>query len=329
MRYVTFLPFFALVLFLAGCASQPKYKEDPAVARNRAQAAYDDLDAETGSSATYAKKTGNSATENGAAMSYEASSTMENPPTIMVMPAKSGKGLSELAVVNSNPLSKSMMEAINSYLTQKHYEVRSLEGQSQLDDVIKMQNDIANTDDDLSYLASLALGADIYIKYSGSANTDNVTIEVSAYETSTARLLGSQTAEVKNNGHVDQVNLRANVQSAARKAMPGLEKKILAYWEDDLKKGAQYKVVMNIKAEYSDSQIEDLHDFVVKNLRQTFNSVTVNVLTGKTIDLVVYADPSKFVDSQDVYSQIRQLLKAMVETRKINVTKKLILMDLQ
>lgn len=329
MRYVTFLPFFALVLFLAGCASQPKYKEDPAVTRSRAHAAYDDLDAETGSSATYAKKTGNSATENGAAMSYEASSAMENPPTIMVMPAKSGKGLSELAVVNSNPLSKSMMEAINSYLTQKHYEVRSLEGQSQLDDVIKMQNDIANTDDDLSYLASLALGADIYIKYSGSANTDNVTIEVSAYETSTARLLGSQTAEVKNNGHVDQANLRANVQSAARKAMPGLEKKILAYWEDDLKKGAQYKVVMNLKGEYSDSQIEDLHDYVVRTLRQTFNSVTVNVLTGKTIDLVVYADPGKFVDSQDVYSQIRQQLKVMAESRKINVTKKMILMDLQ
>lgn len=328
MRYVTFLPFFALVLFLAGCASQPKYKEDPAVTRSRAHAAYDDLDAETGSSATFAKKTG-SATENGVTMSYEASSAMENAPTIMVMPAKSGKGLSELAVVNSNPLSKSMMEAINSYLTQKHYEVRSLEGQSQLDDVIKMQNDIANTDDDLSYLASLALGADIYIKYSGSANTDNVTIEVSAYETSTARLLGSQTAEVKNNGHVDQANLRANVQSAARKAMPGLEKKILAYWEDDLKKGAQYKVVMNLKGEYSDSQIEDLHDFVVKNLRQAFNSVTVNVLTGKTIDLVVYADPGKFVDSQDVYSQIRQQLKAMAESRKINVTKKLILMDLQ
>lgn len=328
MRYVTFLPFFVLVLFLAGCASQPKYKEDPAVTRSRAHAAYDDLDAETGSSATFAKKTG-SATENGVTMSYEASSAMENAPTIMVMPAKSGKGLSELAVVNSNPLSKSMMEAINSYLTQKHYEVRSLEGQSQLDDVIKMQNDIANTDDDLSYLASLALGADIYIKYSGSANTDNVTIEVSAYETSTARLLGSQTAEVKNNGHVDQANLRANVQSAARKAMPGLEKKILAYWEDDLKKGAQYKVVMNLKGEYSDSQIEDLHDYVVRTLRQTFNSVTVNVLTGKTIDLVVYADPGKFVDSQDVYSQIRQQLKAMAESRKINVTKKLILMDLQ
>jgi uncharacterized ubiquitin-like protein YukD len=55
----------------------------------------------------------------------------------------------------------------------------------------------------------------------------------------------------------------------------------------------------------------------------------MNVMTDKTMDMVVYADPHRYGDSQEVYSQIRNLLKSVAETKKINITKKLILMDLR
>lgn len=323
MKYIKLVFPFLVTLACIGCAG-PKYAPDPSLTRSKANSAYNDLDQETGSSPALVQS---SMHQEPAVTAAEGA--VENLPTIMVLPAHSGKGSSELQVVSNNPMSKAMMESINSYLTQKRYNVKSLEGESQLEDVVKMQNDIANTDDDLSYLASLALGADVYVKFSGSVTTENATVEVNAYETSTGRLLGSQTAEVKNNGHTDQANLRANVQSAARKAMPNLEQKILAYWKLDLQKGIQYKVVMNLKGEFTDSQIEDIHDAAVQSLRKNFNSVTVNVMTDRTIDLVVYADPGRYTDAQDVYSQIRQLLKGQAETKKINITKKMILMDLR
>lgn len=322
MKKTSFILFSCLLLAGTACSNGPKYNPDPSLARDRAQNAYSELDEKVPA------PQGGASQKSASAAAFDMQNSASTP-TIMVMPAKSGSGKSELEVVTDNPMSKAMMESINGYLTQKKYEVKSLEGQSQLDDVIKMQNDIANTDDDMSYLASLVLGADIYVKYSGSVQTDNVVVEVNAYETSTGRLLGSQTAEVKNNGHVSQTNLRANVQAAARKAMPNLEKKILAYWSSNLQKGVQYKVVMNLKGEFTDSQIEDLHDFTVSSLKKTFNSVTVNVLTEKTIDLVVYADPGRYADSQEVYSEIRKILKSNAETKKINITKKLILMDLR
>ena len=54
-----------------------------------------------------------------------------------------------------------------------------------------------------------------------------------------------------------------------------------------------------------------------------------NVQTAKTIDMTVFADMDKFADSQEVYSYIRRGLKGSVTVRKINITKKLILIELK
>ena len=110
--------------------------------------------------------------------------------------------------------------------------------------------------------------------------------------------------------------------------MPGLETKILSYWKNDLTKGTQYKVVANIKGEYSDSQTEDLHDAIMKGLKSNFSTVKMNVMTAKTLDFVIYANPIKYKDSQEVYSKLRQIFKPVAETKKINITRKLILMEL-
>jgi hypothetical protein len=50
-------------------------------------------------------------------------------------------------------------------------------------------------------------------------------------------------------------HLRALSQSAARKAMPGLEKKILATGADQ-KNGVQYKAVIKIKGSYSNTKLK-------------------------------------------------------------------------
>ena len=49
-------------------------------------------------------------------------------PTIITVPAQKTKGMSDLQAFLSNPNHRMATEAINSYLTQRQYEVKSLQG---------------------------------------------------------------------------------------------------------------------------------------------------------------------------------------------------------
>lgn len=324
-------------LLLASCASSAPFPPDPSVQRLQAQKGYAELDQEAGfvhnsSPTTEVASNSKPAMVSPGASNYtQATVAPKNngpKPVLMVLPAVKAKDAGDVFIIQNEPSSKAMMEAINSYLTQKRYEVKSLEGQNKLDEVIQMQQEIAGAEEDFSYLVSLALGADIYLTFSGSIQGEMVVAEINAYETATARLLGSQTSEVKNNSGYN-ANTRALSQSAARKAMPSLEKKILSYWNADQKNGIQYKAVINTKGSFSGSQIEDIHDAVLRVLKSVFNKVTVNSMTSKTMDLIIYADPKKHADSHEVYSSIRTNLKSVATISKNNISRKLILMELK
>ena len=347
------IPSLCLALLLAETAcsapnavkrqSDSESRQKNAATRQRAESAYNELDGFGSAATTATKSTVNAPTAFNASSpvaaqklstaaaeateTYASAEALQNysQPIIMVSPTMK-VGAQEAAP--ENPYDRTMAEAINSYLTKKNYEVKSIEGQAELSAILQMQNDIANTEDDFSYLAGIALDADIYIKFSQEITNEEVSVEISAYESSTSRLLGSQSAVVRNNGHTSKINLNSNIGAAVRKAMPSLEQKILGYWKMDLAKGTQYKVVVNIRGEYSDSQTEDLHDAIMKGLKGNFSSVKVNVMTAKTLDFVIYANPLKYKDSQEVYSKIRQILKPIAESKKINLTRKLILMEL-
>ena len=252
----------------------------------------------------------------------------DGAPTILVVPAQKTKGMSDLQAFQSNPNNRMATEAINGYLTQRQYEVKSLDGQETLNEVVQMQQDIAESEEDLSYLASLALGADIYIKFSASIEGGIVLIELSAYEAATARLLGSQTSQAAANGS-SRGDIAEAVYAAASRAMPGLEKKIKGYWEVDRKNGVQYKVIMKLEGDFDEQRVEDIQDDVNQLLKKAFKRVNVNVMTAKTIDLTVFADMAKFGDAQEVYSYIRRGMKGSVNVKKINITKKLILIEMK
>lgn len=258
------------------------------------------------------------------------SSTSITKPIIMILPAVKGTGASSLQQISDNPFAKATMDGLSDYLAKGNYEIKSLEGSSELEHIIQMQNDIAGNDEDLAYLASLSLNADIFIKFSGSMDSKGfVTVELKAYESTTARLLGSQSSSIDSHGHTTAMDQQANLKAAAKKAMPSIEKQILAYWKESQKNGTQYKVIINITGEYGDSELEDLQDHVTDALKKQFNKVKVNSITSKTMDLVVYADPAQYEDVNEVYRTIRQATKGLVETKKQNITKKLIVMEMK
>lgn len=286
--------------------------------RKRADDAYSELDQNTETPQRYNSKFETPKPE-----------TAPSKPVIMVLPANKGNGISGLQQVSSDPFLKAAMDGLNDYLAKKHYEVKSLEGSSELEHIIQLQNDIAGNDEDLAYLASLALNADIFIKYSGSMDENGfITVELKAYESTTARLLGSQSSSVDSHGRTSPVDRQANLKTAAKKAMPSIEKQILSYWNDDLKYGTQYKVVMNMTGSYEATQLEDLQDRITQSIKDKFPKVKVNSMTAKTLDLVVYADASTYEDVNEVYRNIRETIRPWAESKKLNITKKLIVMEI-
>lgn len=317
------------LIALMGLMASLSFAADDAATRRRSAKAFDELDADEARPAkrpAYEKQ----APVRQAPAPRQQSIAMGNQamPTIIVVPAQKAKGMSDLQAFQSNPNNRMAIEAINGYLTQRQYEVKSLAGEETLGEVIQMQQDIAETEEDLSYLASLALSADIYIKFSASIEGGIVLIELSAYEAATARLLGSQTSQAAANGQSKGAIAQA-VFDAANRAMPGLEKKIKGYWEVDRKNGVQYKVIMKLQGDFDEQRVEDIQDDVNMLAKKAFKRVNTNVQTAKTIDMTVFADMDKFADSQEVYSYIRRGLKGSVTVRKINITKKLILIELK
>lgn len=317
------------LIALIGLMASLSFAANDADTRRRSSKAFDELDADE---ARPAKKPAyeSQAPARQAPAPRQQSVAMGNQPlpTIVVVPAQKAKGKSDLQAFQSNPNNRMAIEAINGYLTQRQYEVKSLAGEETLGEVIQMQQDIAETEEDLSYLASLALSADIYIKFSASIEGGIVLIELSAYEAATARLLGSQTSQAAANGQ-SRGDIAQAVFDAASRAMPGLEKKIKGYWEVDRKNGVQYKVIMKLQGDFDEQRVEDIQDDVNMLVKKAFKRVNTHVQTAKTIDMTVFADMDKFADSQEVYSYIRRGLKGSVTVRKINITKKLILIELK
>ena len=85
---------------------------------------------------------------------------------------------------------------------------------------------------------------------------------------------------------------------------------------------------MNLSGEFDEDFVEDLHAKINAVLSRMFKKFSFNVMTNKTVDVTVFADPAMFANSQSVYSAIRRDLKTIVGVKKNNITSKLILLNL-
>lgn len=315
------LVFAASALFLAGCASNPPVDNDPA--RARAHAAYDAADQEFGEKPTPSQSV--KARDEGPAVIAVSNATFKSQPTVLVAPAM-GKGETpNIEVIRKNPLAKTAMEVINAYLTSRDYSVIGLESQAQLDEVVQLQSDIAGNDEDLAYVAGLSVGADINITFAGSIQLEDLVIDLNATEASTANLIASESVRFQNNGE----SQRAWVQRAVQEAIVKLENKVRDRLAKDLEKGIQYKVVAHLTGEFTDEQAENISNMVSTQIRKKFNKMQVISMSRNTFDLLVYADPDAYDDAQMVYDVFVEGLNGLAKVRKQNITKKLIILEIQ
>lgn len=253
-------------------------------------------------------------------------STFKTTPTVLVSPAMAGQMAGSIDVIRRNPLAKTAMEVINTYLTGRGYTVVGLESQAQVDEVVQLQADIAGNDEDLAYVAGLSVGADINITYAGGIQDGEIVIDLNASEASTANLLASESVRLKSTGEESQ---RGLVQKAMEQGIVKLENKIRDRLAEQLALGIQYKVIARLTGEFTDDQAEEISNIVSLQIRKKFNKMQVVSMSRNTYDLLVYADPDKYEDAQMVYGEFMEGLSGLAKVRKQNITKKLIILEIQ
>ena len=321
----------ACACMLGACASNPPAKDNSDEIRAKADQAQRELSRETGE--VVEDEAPAAAAASGTAASAAADDdgiivstvNFKTRPTVLVAPAMGAKMAGSIDVIRRNPLAKTAMEVINAYLTSRDYTVIGLESQAQLDEVVQLQSDIAGNNEDLAYVAGLSVGADINITYAGSIQEDYIVIDLSASEASTANLLASESIRLKDNGE----SQRVLVQKAISLAIKKLENKVRGRLAEEQEKGVQYKVVAHLTGDFTDDQAEEISNMVSIKMRKKFNKMQVISMSRNTYDLLIYVDPNKYEDAQMVYGEFVESLEGLAKVRKQNITKKLIILEIQ
>jgi hypothetical protein len=244
-------------------------------------------------------------------------------PTIMVIPeCKTGE--SPIKVFDTNNLARHAAGVIESRLTAKQYDVIVPRGQDQLAQMTEMQGQLAEQDADPAYQLALTLGSDVYIVFSGMIENSKASVVVKAYETTTARLLGTETGYSKAR---PGANMEPLVEEAVSDAIDRVLQRITNYWTEDLKKGIQYKVIFKIDNTIGKAGVQDVQDEIGGVLDDNFKTKE-NIITDKTMDYNIWAKPSEFDKSSKIERFIRREVKGS-KISKLNVNKKLIILKVE
>ena len=244
-------------------------------------------------------------------------------PSVMVLPENAKNIHESVHILAENPFAKAAANAINGYLTEKQFLVKAVEGSAKIDEVVTLQSEIAGQDEDLSYIASLSFGADIYIKFTTDIRHGKILASLSAYESTSGRLLGSQSSTVNDNG----TRKEELIASAVHKALPGLLKTVQAYWDEDSQIGTPYKVILHFTGEFND--LDGAHARVSTLLKQQFAKVNTNAMTDRTSDYTIYANPHDFGDSYEVYNALRAALGSTFNVKKNALVQRLLIVEIQ
>ncbi|CUU10612.1 hypothetical protein JGI3_01929 [Candidatus Kryptobacter tengchongensis] len=254
-------------------------------------------------------------------------------PFIMVVP-ETPKGVSPVDLLRSDRLLKKGAEVIESYLTARKYDVQVPEQMETLSELAQAQAGLKGVEEDYAYQLALAIGSDVYITYNvkvekryiGSTEYRKAIVAARAYETTTARLLGTET------GYSGEyaVPEEAVVEEAMNDAIDKVLSRIMAYWKDDLTRGLQFKLLFRITGNFD----EDTHDEILmateSALKKLCNRTKQNVVTDQTIDYIVWVDPKKYNSPLALFRDIRKQIETAVpvKVKRINANRKLLILEI-
>jgi hypothetical protein len=260
---------------------------------------------------------------NGVIMSQDALAEAVGLPFIMVIPEVS-KGQTPMQVLDANPLAKHAAATIESYLTAKQYDVVVPRASEQLNDVAQLSAEIKGAEEDVAYQVALSLGSDVYIVYAGRVQDGKASVSVKAYETTTARLLGTETGYSKTRPGTPMEPL---VEEAIGDAINKVLQRVTNYWNKDVKIGIQYKMIFKMIGEFDEDETEEIQEQISDLFDDAFYRSKENVVTDKTMDYLVWAKKDDFKKASKIYRFFKKKMKKTAKIRKININKKLIIMS--
>lgn len=250
-------------------------------------------------------------------------------PMIMVVP-EVPKGEDPVDTMNRDPRLKHAAQSIESYLTSRKYDVQVPEQKLVIDGLTEAQQGIKGLENDLSYQLALAIGSDVYITFTvdvqerrlGGSIVRKASVGVRAYETTTARLLGTETGYSQERPSADL----PLIEEAINGAIDNVLTRLNAYWKDDLTRGVQYKVTFSIQGKFSEEDNEDIGFAINRIIKKNTKSFKENVIADRTFDYLVWVDPKLISSSRELYSALRQDYSGKGQLRSINITRKLLLL---
>lgn len=252
-------------------------------------------------------------------------------PFIMVLP-EVPKGQSPIAALQRDPNIKKGAEVIESYLTARRYEVRVPEQQDAVNDLVSAKKAVAGIQDDIAYKLALSIGADIYISYNVKIEQGSIGKKASvgcrAYETTTARLLGTETGYSPERPDVPEAAL---IEEAMNFAIDRVLSRINAYWKEDISSGRQYKVIFRITGKFDDP--DDLTDALEDVLKEVTTKRKNNATTKETADWILWQN--SYESERDFFKAIskafesnKDIKKLGAKLKRININRKLMLLEI-
>ncbi|NLO43977.1 MAG: hypothetical protein GX106_03295 [Candidatus Cloacimonetes bacterium] len=248
-------------------------------------------------------------------------------PQIMVIPSVA-KGMNPLEALERDSGIRHSRGVIESHLTAKQYEVLDAGQMDQIGGLTQIQGMIAGQEEDMAYAVALSIGSDVYITYAGAwenagYNTERHSLTVRAYETSSGRLLGTETGY----SQARQGKAMISVEEAVTGAIDAVLARIDAYWRDDIKRGVQYKMVLSIDRSFNEDDAFDIQDIFIDAVEAVSKSYKENIATDYTLDLQAWVNPSDYNSSRALFRAIRQDFNKSswgANLKTININRKLI-----
>lgn len=247
-------------------------------------------------------------------------------PNIMVLPdvPKGQSPVSALAGDNRLQLCASVIE---SYLTSRSYDAVVAQ------QIERLSGEVIG--DNVSGIA-LALGSDVYITFSldvsqrqlSGKTMSKASVAVRAFETSTARLLGSETGYSKDRPDAESAVIEEAVKDAIDKVLSRIEK----YWKDDRSRGVQYKLIISIKGNFDSATQFRMNSAISGLLKDMCKQTKENLLTTEKMDFLVWAKPEEYGSSLRMANALRVGMANDFpegELVAVNINRKLIYFELR
>ena len=249
---------------------------------------------------------------------------------IAVLPAVQ-KDVSPAEVLETNELARQGVGTLESWLTARTYEVAHMPAKEQLETAMDAIAGLSGVADDPCRKVALALGTDVLITFEGVAESvtgcRRIQVILKAYETTSGRLLGTETEFSPPSVNVPDKKLVDEVLPVVQER---LMQKVDSYWKQDLSRGIQYVVQMRVEAGLGEDLRDDVTDAFDDLLESSFPERKEVTSSQLSAEYVVWAPVEKYKSSTAVSKVFRKKLDLpQVKVNEVHKNRKIILLSVK